>query len=474
MRASFGWMHRPAVIFVGAIALGGCASLSPDGGFGSVAEEVRSRSGKDAAWARTEGERSAINARVAELLRKRPLGADDAVQVAILNNRGLQASFAELGMAEADLVQAGRLPNPHFSMFRAKLGHDYKIEQALTLNVFSLVTAPLAFEVEKRRFAQAQRQVAIEVLRVASETRKAWIAAVAAEEAVRYMRQVQNAADAGAELARRMEQAGNWSKLARAREQGFYADAALNYARAEHAQGVARERLARLLGLWGEQTGVVLPERLPDLPDRAEDRPDIERQAIAQRLDVRAAVLETEAVARNLGLAKATRFVNVLEFGPARVLEGEKSDPYKKGYEVALELPLFDWGSSRIAKAEAIYGQALDRAAETAINARSEVRGAYRGYRLTHDIAKHYRDEIVPLRKRIAEENLLRYNGMLIGVFDLLADTRSQIMSVTGYVEALRDFWVAEADLQMAMIGPVSGSSGPKAPSTQAEAAAGH
>ena len=465
---------RPVIVFAAALALGGCASFSPDGGFAGVAEEVRLRTGKDAAWARSDGERGEIDARVAELVSKRPLGADDAVQVAILNNRGLHASFAELGMAEADLVQAGRLPNPHFSMFRAKLGHDYKIEQALTFNLFSLVSAPLALEVEKRRFAQAQRQAALEALRVASETRKAWITAVAAGETVRYVRKVREAADAGAELARRMEQAGNWSRLARAREQGFYADAALNVARAEHAQVAARERLTRLLGLWGEGAAYALPERLPDLPEQAEERPDIERQALEQRLDVRTAILETEAVARNLGLAKATRFVNVLEFGPARVLEGEKTDPYKKGYEIALELPLFDWGTARVSKAESIYRQALDRAAETAINARSEVRETYRGYRISHDIAKHYRDEIVPLRKRIAEENVLRYNGMLIGVFDLLADARSQIASVNGYLEALRDFWIAEADLRMAMIGRVGASAGPRMAATQPEAAAGH
>jgi outer membrane protein TolC len=467
-------LWRPALAAMLALFLGGCATFSADGGFAAVEQTVKSRIDKDAAWARTDSERGVIDSRVDELLRKAPLAADDAVQVAILNNRGLQATFGELGIAEADLVQAGRLPNPHFSMLRASLGQDYKIEQALTINVFSLVTAPMALEVEKRRFARVQAQVAVDVLRLASETRKAWIEAVAAEETVRYMQQVRRAAEAGAELARRMEQAGNWSRLARAREQGFYADAALYVARAEHAQFAARERLTRLMGLWGGQTGYSLPERLPDLPDRADDRADIERQAMAQRLDVRAAILETEAVASNLGLANATRFVNVLEFGPARVLEGKISDPYKKGYEIALELPLFDWGTARVARAEAIYRQAFDRAAETAIDARSEVREAYHSYRITHDIAKHFRDEILPLRKRIAEENMLRYNGMLIGVFDLLADTRSQILGVTGFVESLRDFWVAEADLQMAMIGRTGGTLGPRTLLTQPEAAAGH
>ena len=98
----------------------------------------------------------------------------------------------------------------------------------------------------------------------------------------------------------------------------------------------------------------------------------------------------------------------------------------------------------------------LNRAAEGAINARSEVREAYHAYRSAFDVAKHYRDEVVPIRKRIADENLLRYNGMLIGVFDLLADARAQIASVSSYIESLRDFWIANADLSTAMVGKPS------------------
>lgn len=199
-----------------------------------------------------------------------------------------------------------------------------------------------------------------------------------------------------------------------------------------------------------------LPERLPDLPKLPDELPAVEQTALDQRLDLQAVRLETEALAKNLGLTQATRFINVLEFGPARVLEGARDSGYKRGYEVSFELPIFDFGGSKVAKAEAIYGQAVERAAEAAINARSEVREAYSAYRNSFDIAKHYRDEIVPLNKRIAEENLLRYNGMLIGVFDLLADARSQITSVNSYIESLRDYWIAQSDLQMALIGKPS------------------
>ena len=465
--------RRLAWAALAAFALGGCASFLKDGGMTAVEQITQERSAKDVKWARTDAERDTIDKRVAELLAK-PLSVEDAVQVALLNNQGLQAGFYELGVSEADLVQAGRLPNPRVSMFRAHRGDDYKIEQALTFNIFALVTMPLAMEVEKRRFARLQQQVAIEVLRLAAETRKAWFIAVAAAETVRYMAQVKAAADAGAELARRMAQAGNWSKLNQAREQGFYADAALNAARAGQTQIAAREQLTRLLGLWGAQIGFELPARLPDLPRSADDLPNVEQLAMEQRLDLQALRLETAALAKNLGLTKTTRFINALEFGPARVLEGQRSDPYKNGYEVSFELPIFDWSGAKVARAEAIYMQAVNRAAESAINARSEVRETYQGYRTSYDIARHYRDEIVPIRKRIAEENQLRYNGMLISVFDLLADARAQIASVNGYIESLRDFWLAHSDLQMALIGKPAVSAAPKAAMPAPQAGAGH
>jgi outer membrane protein TolC len=135
------------------------------------------------------------------------------------------------------------------------------------------------------------------------------------------------------------------------------------------------------------------------------------------------------------------------------VRNSSSAAPTQRGWEVGIELPLFDWGEARVARAEAVYLQALNRAAEAAINARSEVREAWGNYRSSFDIARHHRDEIVPLRQRIAQENMLRYNGMLIGVFELLADARAQIASVNGSIDALRDFWIARADLDMALIG---------------------
>jgi outer membrane protein TolC len=457
-------LRRACALAALAALLAGCASFSPDGGFAAVEQTAKERLNKNVAWARNAEQQARIDASVAELL-KRPLSADDAVQLALLNNKGLQATYFELGISEAEWVQSGRLPNPGFSFARLTRGSEVELERSFHVNLARLIALPAIQRAEEQRFVHAQGAVASAVVTLAADTRKAWVLAVATEESVRYSQQVMQAASASAELARRMAAVGNFSKLQQAREQAFYADAALNLARAQQQQRATRERLTRLLGLWGDAAGFQLPERLPDLPAAPNDLPDIERRAIAQRLDVQGARIATEQTARALNLTRTTRFINVLELGVQRNSSNEA--PTQRGWEVTLELPLFDWGSARSARAEAVYMQSLQRAADTAINARSEVREAYGAYRSSWDIARHHRDEMVPLRQRIAEENVLRYNGMLIGVFELLADARTQIAGVNAAIDALRDFWIAQAELEMALIGKPS-LSAPGARSTAA------
>jgi outer membrane protein TolC len=462
-------MRTATVIFAAAL-LAGCATFSEDGGFGTVQRTVRERTGQDARWVRSEDDANSVRARTRELL-ARPLSADDAVQLALLNNPGLQATYAELGISEADLVQAGRGPNLRLHWLRTKIGnHVAKVEESFGFDLLGVLLMPMRQKMEARRFERVQAEVTAEVIRVAAETRKAWIQAVAAAETARYMVQVKEAAEAGSELARRMAAVGNWPKLNQMREQALYADAAVQLARAKHAVQAERDRLARLMGLWGEDLAFRLPERLPDLPSAPREGSELEARAMGQRLDVRAAKREAEWVAESLGLTKATRFVNALELGRARTKEGQDSFAY--GYVIGIEIPIFDWGTARVARAEATYMQAAQRVAEAAINARSEVREAYGAYRTNFDLARHYRDEIVPLRKRISEEVLLRYNGMLTGVFELLADSREQVAAVNAYLGALRDFWIADVELQASLSGRAGGMAA-KAPATVAPALGG-
>jgi outer membrane protein TolC len=455
------------------LVLAGCASFSPDGGLGRVSDLTKERTGQAVAAQRTQRDTETASTRIAEIL-SQPLAADSAVELALLNNRNLRASLAQVGVVEADLVQAGRLRNPVFSFGRLAGGGVVEIERAILFDVLGLLTIPAAQQVQQRNFERAQYQAAYEAIGIATEARRAYFSAVAAQELVKYFGQVKEAADASNELAKRMVLAGNFNKLAQMREQAFYADATSGLARAQHQAVVDRERLTRVLGLYGEQVDFKLPPRLPDLPKEPTQPKDAEQTAMDKRLDILMARRVTEATAKSLGLTRTTRFVNALELGYQN--KSETDSPRANGYEVEVSIPLFDFGSARTARAEALYEQAMHRTAEVAVNARSEVRESYSAYRTAYDLAKHYRDEVVPLRQRISEENLLRYNGMLIGVFELLSDSREQVRGVTDYVQALRDFWVAESNLQTALTGrsPGAGAAAIAAPTAASESSAGH
>ena len=443
-------VYKQILTIIALVFIAGCTTFSKVGGLGAVNDLTRSRIQQDATWLRSEKDTQAARAATHELLAK-PLNADDAVKVALLNNRGLQATYADLGIAEADVVQAGRLRNPGFSFTRLRRADEIEIERSFLFDVLGLITMPLRTDLERRRFALTQNRIAAEVLQLAADTRRAWYAAVAAQESAAYAEQVKQAAEASAELARRMAAAGNFSKLDHAREQTFYAEATAQLARARQNAVSQRERLTRLMGLWGDDLRFQIPARLPALPKAARDIAALETQAIKNRLDVQGAMQEAENLAASMGLTRATGFINVFEVGYQR--NSASHLPRQTGYEIELRLPIFDWGGAKVARAEHTYMQAVNRAADTAVRARSEVREAYAAYRTAYDLAKHYRDEIVPLRKHISEEVLLRYNGMLMSVFELLADARQQVAAVSSAIDAQRDFWLAETALNLALSG---------------------
>jgi len=430
-----------------AVALAGCATVPPDAGRVEVEALVGTRLGVPGKL--SGGDAATADAPTRELL-VRPLTPDAAVQVALLNNPTLQARLAGLGVNAAEVVQAQRLPNPRFAFGNKRNAEIATIDRALMVSVLALVTMPLAIEASQRQYDAAKLGAAGDVARLAHDTRRAWYAAVAAQESVRYFERVLVAADAARDLAQRMEAAGNFSALAKMREESFAAEASARLAEARLAATLERERLARLLGL-DEGRPFTLPERLPDPPAQPLAAGAADEAVVDERLDVLAAKREAEAVAVRLGLTRATRFVNVLEAG--YINESHTGEPRQNGYEIVLEVPLFDWGDARLARGEAEYLQSVARLRATALAARSELRASYAAYRTRHTLARHYRDDVVPLRQRIADESLLRYNAMLIGVFELLAEARLQIASVTAAIDASRDFWIADADLAMARSG---------------------
>ena len=448
-------------------ALAGCASFSDDGGLKQVSELTRERIAQPVALQRDAAQTETAQARVSELL-KAPLNVDAAVEVALLSNRDLQAQLANLGIAEADLVRAGRLRNPGFSFGRLSGSGVVEYDRAVMFDLLGLLTMPMARQIEQQRFERAQLQAAQDAVTLAVNTRRAYFNAVGAQEQLRYLQQVKETADIANELAKRMAQAGNFNRLTQLREQAFYADTTAQLARVQQQALADRERLTRLLGLTGAQAKFQLPDRLPELPKQALEVRGAEQTAMEKRLDIQIAMRQTEALARSLGLTRSTRMVNVLEVGYQN--KSETGIPSSNGYEISLELPIFDFGTVRVARAEASYLQAMNRVAALGVQAQSEVRESHAAYRTAYELARHYRDEVVPLRKRISEENLLRYNGMLISVFELLADAREQVASVSSAVVTLRDFWIAQVNLDTALTvgSPVAATVSSTSPPTAA------
>jgi outer membrane protein TolC len=442
----------------------GCAWFSPDAGMGVVATIAERELNKNVAAIRTPDEAEAVAIAVRRLL-GRTLTADAAVQIALLNNRGLQAAYNELALAEAAMVEGSLPPNPRISYLRRAGSNELEVERAIVADILALATLPARSEIALVRFRQAQLRAALETLRLATDTRRAYYRAVAAQELSVFLAQAQSTAETAAQLAVRLGETGAMNKLDQAREQVFYADITAQLAVVRQAAASEREALIRLLGLWGGNLDFKLPSALPKLPGRAQSLAGVELEAVRRRVDLQITRMELDAIARAYGLSQATRFINLFEAGYADKFEKNQDGNRvrKRGFEVDLQIPIFDFGEVRVREAEALYMQTVNRLLELAVNVRSEARDVYRVYRSAYDIAGHYQREVLPLRKIISEETLLRYNAMQIDVFALLAEERQRVLATITAIQAKRDFWLASAELKAAVAGggrPRSGSEG--------------
>ena len=461
----------------GALLVSGCKTFSPDGGMDVVAG-IAGELKKEVVVIRTEDDELAVQEAVRGLL-KRALTAEAAVQLALFNNRGLQAAYNELGISEAAMIGAHLPPNPTFSVERLASGMELEIEGRIVGNILALLTLPARAQIASDRFHQAQLQAAEETLRLAADTRRAYYRAVAAGEIARFLAQSKSAAEQATKLAARMGETGAMNKLDQAREQLFYAEITAQLATQEQRSSTEREGLTRLMGLWGRDVAFKLPDSLPPLPSKIRSLPGVEVEAVRRRVDLQIARIEVEALARSYGLTNATRFISLLEVaginGRKKEKEtGERSNP--RGFEVELQIPLFDFGEVRVRQAEQTYLQAVNRLADKAINVRSEARDAYRSFRSTYDIARHYRNEVLPLRKIVSDETMLSYGAMQIDVFALLAEARQRIANTIAAVEAQREFWLASTDVASATLGGGTAKAGgePQQAMATAESSGGH
>jgi outer membrane protein TolC len=436
------------------MVLAGCAAFSPDAGMSGVADIAAATIKKDVIAIRSIDDGERANLEVARCLR-RSLTVNSAVQVALLNNRGLQATYNELALAEAELVEQSLPPNPTLSLSRISGDGGYEIERQVVGDILALSTLPARSEIARQRFREAQLRAVLETLRLAAEVRRAYYQAVGLNELVGLLTDTKATAEAIAQLAEKLGQTGSLNKLDQAREQVFYAETAADLASARQQATSARERLARLLGLLDGQLDFKLPKILPALPPSPKSLPNIEVDAVSHRIDLQMARIELDTLAKALNLTEATRFVTLLDLaGIYRKTKDPESAPFReRGFDIQFQVPIFDGGEVRVRQAAETYNSAFNRLTEKAINVRSEARDAYRIYRSTYEIADHYQREVVPLRNIISDEAQLRYSGMQIDVFALLTEAKLRISAQRASIEARRDFWLAQSNLQNAVNG---------------------
>ncbi|NQW53759.1 MAG: TolC family protein [Rhodospirillales bacterium] len=460
-----------------AVLLAGCAQLSADGGMTDVAHSVQQQIGKEVVKISTDAQAGRAREQVTALLGG-TLSTEQAVQIALLNNRSLQAAYNDLGISEAEYVQASLPPNPALSLMRIAGTGVANFEARLVGDILNLITLPKRTAIAAERFGQARYRAIGATLRLAAETRRAYVRAIVSRQQVGFLEQTRATADAAARLIAGMGEAGGGDQLDQAEIAAFRAEIGTRVEQAKLQANRDHEALVRLLGLSGAGLVFRLPPELPPLPPSLDTMNDLEVEAIRRRVDLEIARREVAALAKSLSLTEATRYISMLQL--AGIFNNETANPLtnfdtainRGGAQIDLQIPIFDTGEARTRAARETYMQALNLLAGKAVDARSEARIAYVTYRATYDIARSWRDRVLPLRQRVSKEIMLRYTtgvlageGLRVDLFKYLADTRVRIAANAASLDAQRDFLVAVIDLEAVLTigGEYSSSSAPAA-----------
>jgi outer membrane protein, heavy metal efflux system len=444
--------HRSAFISgCGALVFIASVLLAPaeDKPFSAVEKKVKERTGHSVSWEQNQAAREESLAQARALLRK-PLTSSSAVQIALLNNRDLQSAFDEIGLSFADLREARMLANPEADL-AVSVPAGTLFEWSIAQNFLNLLMIPMRARVAREHLAAAQLRVSDVVIKIVAEVKSAAFEFEAGEALLERLRMARDAQGASLQLMQDIHAAGNAPDLKLVEEQAAYSQSRLALEMAEAAQREHREKLNRLLGLWGSDTDWKFAGALPDVPAAAPSIHGLETLAVANRLDLAAARAELTGLVKALGLEKTFRFVGVLEFGVASSHDADS--PASTGPSVRLELPVFNQGQPRIARAEAQLRLAQSRFEQLAIGVRSDVRELRDRMLSKRDMALFYREDLLPTRRRILALTLLNYNAMLSGAFELFAAKREELEAERSWIEARRDYWIARAELERAVGG---------------------
>lgn len=433
--------------------LSGCASVDPAEGFPDVERVVQERTGNRVRWLQGKPEDAQVEQAIRELLRE-PLSVDAAVEIALLSNRTLQSTYEDLGIAQADLVQAGLLKNPVLfgsARFPTRAPRGTNVEGDISQSFLEILFLPARKEIAALEVEQAKLRVAHAVLDLAAETRSAWYSAVGARQIAEVRRTIAQATEASALFAQALYDAGNLSELAMTLERTAYEQSRQDLAKAQAEVVSSRERLTRLMGLWGEGAAWKAPDKLPDVP--AEEMPleKLETLAVSRRLDLGALREEVRTLSAELALAGRVRWFGELTLG----LDGERESDHHTvlGPNLSVQLPIFDQGQAALARLEAMVRQREDRLAALAVEIRAQVRSLRDRLMLGRYRIEHLLKVVIPLREKAVALTQEQWNFMLVGAFELIESKRREFEAYQDYIDAVRDYWITKSELVHALGG---------------------
>jgi cobalt-zinc-cadmium efflux system outer membrane protein len=419
------------------LPLAGCRTLSPEGSFYEVADAVHVRLGS---WDAGQHIDPSVRAAIDNLLAQ-PLTAETAVQIALLNNRDLQAVYAELGIAQANLVQAGLWKNPVIDgavTFPTSGSGPTDYTFNIALQVIDILYIPLRQRVAASELEEAKLKVTAKVMSVAGETYLAFIDYLGQKQLAGVFAQAVESAKGAVETAKALRKAGNITAYDYEREVTQQVDMSIRLTAAQTAAAQARERANRLMGLTGSQTGWHSADRLPEVAGRELPTGDVETRVIQASIDLAAARQRIITLGQNYRVAKATSLVPQLDAG-SEIERDEGENEAGPSFEV--ELPLFDWGRARKASARMEILKAQDQFTALAVRARSLGRAQRAKLLSARQTALYYANTVVPQTQRLLDEAERQHNAMQIGVFELLEAKRQQIKAAQEYVGALTTYW---------------------------------
>lgn len=431
--------------------LSACTTIAPRTEFSALSAEVSQRITKQIYWKNNTEEDDDVAKQVRTMLNQ-PLNVDQAVQIALLTNPEIQAVYEELGIAQADIVQAGLLNNPIFStrILYPSGGGGTNLDFDISWSFLSLFTMPLNKALAKTDADIAFNKVVAAVLELSVEVRRAFYRAQANNQASEMLQQVVMSTDASFEAAKRLHHAGNITDLALDQQRLLYEEAKLMLVDTQFSITQSREQLNKLMGLWGSAIDWQMSLRLPKVGTEYFDQENIEQRVIDQSIDLEIYRLKITKVAQQMGLVDITSLIPEVEIG----LSWERDDgEYQRGPSFGIQVPIFDIGQARKAGLQARLNQAQKEYINTAIVLRSSARLAVQTLNHHNARVNHFKNTLLPLRQRIVNGAQLEYNAMQIGVFKLLIAQKQQIDTGRQYIISLRDYWLARAEMDLLLSG---------------------